>query len=255
MSDLDRSRPSNIEDGELGTNISPVSVPISMEAEDEEDVREGVDVAAENADNTISDTEKISFEKEKSNNTDLQNISETEVISFNPDRRLTSTFNRTKNLEEILENVEFIISNDTNVGLGHQPVDLNNSIEEVTPKKKKKEKKDMKEKKCRANYGVENKESWCKACRSKKRCTAQISHEKEEVVRPNSGLTKEDKDIHDVNINSHFLDEILGNYPEEVHEIFEGKCQSKRHKLFFSENNDTKRAKILNKVENQIPVI
>ena len=58
-----------------------------------------------------------------------------------------------------------------------------------------------------------------------------------------------------MNLNANYLDEILNNYPEEVNEIFKGRCNSKRHELFFSENYDLKRAQILNAPENQIPVI
>ena len=148
LSDLDRSEPSNVVNEDFRTNVSPVPVPNNMETDDNvtenlEDVREGVDVDDrlleeqrsfinvppswnDDADITLSediskdDTEKISFEKEKtpSNNADLQQISDTELQSFNPDRRLTSTFQGNKDLEEILEGVEFIISDDTNAGLG-----------------------------------------------------------------------------------------------------------------------------------------
>ena len=283
LSDIDHSRTSNVEDEELRTNISPVLIPTNTELDNHdseavEDNRGDVnDEAMEEQrsstdrpsswnedDGDLSNTEddgdgdRISYEKEKhpSNNTET-----TEEQSFNSNELLTSTFKDISDFKKIINDAEFHyevrynISDNRNVGLGEENIDQNNSFEFSIPKTNKQGKKSVKPKKCRAQYGLDNKESWCKACRNKKKCTVPSSHEKEEVAKPSSELPKDVKDLQNVNLSLKFLDKILHKYREEVDQIFGGRCNSKRHVLFFRENYDLKRAKILNEPDNQLPVL
>ena len=314
LSDLDRS------------NIAPLSVPNNMEvddnvSEDVEDVREGVEDVRENmdaetleeqmspidnpssdADITLSDTkndrENISFEKDKNPYSDLQQ-------SFNPDRILTSTFKGTNHLEELLENVEFIIRDDTNVGLVDHPVDLNNSIEKSTPKlpsfemetrsednlgvasnqgqrkpsspltsslgtrtnSSTESERFVRQKKCRAKFGIENKQKWCKGCKNKKKCLlipndlsdnpelrlisdlVRKQRKETECQRKTNKITSKERLIVRKQFTAEKMENIFVKERFFFVDLVQFKVETRRHMLFCGQNQ----TKNLNLPENQVP--